>query len=109
MIPLSRTKSLPCTLLLYCLCCALLGVVALYFSTGVYGTEMFLWYFTQPLVVLLNTLPLVVLGLLLLALLDRAWLAYAVTAVICLVFSWAQHWKPFNPALRRMTPACEPV
>ena len=90
---MSRTKSLPCTLLLYCLCCALLGVVALYFSTGVYGTEMFLWYFTQPLVVLLNTLPLVVLGLLLLALLDRAWLAYAVTAVICLVFSWAQHWK----------------
>ena len=88
-----KTTSLPRTLVLYCLSCALLGPAALYFSTGVYGTELFLWYFTQPLVVVLNTLPLVVLGLLLLALLDRPWLGYALTAAITLVLSWAQHWK----------------
>ena len=93
MISLLRKESLPLTLGLYCLCCALLGPVALYFSTGVYGIRMFLWFFTQPLVVFLNTLPLVLLGLVLLALFDRAWLGYAVTAAVTLVFSWAQHWK----------------
>lgn len=89
----TRTHSLALTLTLFCLSCAALGLVSLYFSTGVYGTDLFFWYFTQPLVVVLNVLPLVVLGLLLLALLDRPWLAYAVTAAICLFFSWAQHWK----------------
>ena len=97
MIPLpktqTRTHSLALTLVLFCLSCAALGLVSLYFSTGVYGTDLFFWYFTQPLVVILNVLPLVVLGLLLLALLDRPWLAYAITAAICLLFSWAQHWK----------------
>lgn len=88
-----KMKSLPLTLILYTLSCALLGPVALYFSTGVYGGALFSWYFTQPLVVFVNTLPLVVLGLLLLALFDRAWLGYALTAAITLIFSWAQHWK----------------
>ena len=90
---LSLRQSLPLTLALYSLSCAGLGLVSLYFSTGVHGTALFSWYFTQPLVLVLNMLPLVLLGLVLLALLDRAWLGYAVTAVITLVFSWAQHWK----------------
>ncbi len=92
-IPLLRRNSLTLALVLYTLCCALLGPVSLYFSTGIYGTDLFYWYFTQPLVVFLNTLPLVLLGLVLFALLDRAWLAYSVTAAVCLIFSWAQHFK----------------
>ena len=61
----TRTQSLALTLVLFCLSCAALGLVSLYFSTGVYGADLFFWYFTQPLVVILNVLPLVVLGLLL--------------------------------------------
>ena len=55
MIPLpktqTRTHSLALTLALFCLSCAALGLVSLYFSTGVYGADLFTWYFTQPLVV----------------------------------------------------------
>jgi len=86
-------QSLPLTLALFTVSCAMLGLVSLYFSTGVYGTKLFAWYFTQPLVLVLNTLPLVLLGLVLLALFDRAWLAFSVNAAVCLIFSWAQHWK----------------
>ena len=86
-------QSLPLTLALFTVSCAMLGLVSLYFSTGVYGAELFAWYFTQPLVLVLNMLPLVLLGLVLLALFDRAWLAFSVNAAVCLVFSWAQHWK----------------
>ena len=83
MISLLRKESLPLTLGLYCLCCALLGPVALYFSTGVYGIRMFLWFFTQPLVVFLNTLPLVLLGLVL-QLPDFPWIPYVTAGVFTL-------------------------
>ena len=91
--PKSKRTSLPLTLLLLTVSCCCLGLMSLYFSTGVYGFELFAWYFTQPLVIVLNVLPLVALALVLLALTNRAWLSFGVEAVVVLVFSWAQHWK----------------
>jgi len=89
----TKTNSLVLTLALLAVSCVCLGLMCLYFCTGVYGFDLFAWYFTQPLVLVLNTLPLVLLGLVLLALFDRAWLAFSVNAAVCLIFSWAQHWK----------------
>lgn len=89
----TKSKSLPLTLLLLAGACICLGLLCLYFCTGVYGFDLFAWYFTQPLVLVLNILPLLALALVLLALTDRAWLTFFLEATVCLIFSWAQHWK----------------
>ena len=81
------------TLLLFTAGCICLGLLSLYFSTGDHGIDLFVWYLTQPKVLILNLIPFLLLGLLLLALCDRAWLAFLIDAVICLFFSWAQYWK----------------
>ena len=81
------------TLLLYAVGCICLGFVSLYFSAGDHGLDLFTWYLTQPKVLVLNLLPFILLGLLLLALADRAWLAFLLNAALCLFFSWAQYWK----------------
>ena len=72
--------------------CAL-GLLSLYFSAGDHGLYLFAWYLTQPMVLVLNLLPFVLLTLLLLAALDRAWLAFLLSGAVCLFFSWAQYWK----------------
>jgi len=89
----TKTNSLVLTLALLAVSCVCLGLMCLYFCTGVYGFDLFAWYFTQPLVLVLNILPLLALALVLLALTDRAWLAFLLEAAVCLVLSWAQHWK----------------
>ena len=83
-----------CTTLLLTLlsgCC--LGLLSLYFSAGDHGLYLFVWYLTQPRVLLLNLLPFVLLMLLLFAALDRAWLAFLFSSAVGLFFSWAQYWK----------------
>jgi len=89
----TKTNSLVLTLALLAVSCVCLGLMCLYFCTGVYGFDLFAWYFTQPLVLVLNILPLLALALVLLALTYRAWLAFLLEAAVCLVLSWAQHWK----------------
>ena len=70
-----------------------LGLMSLYFSAGSYELDLFSWYLTQPMVLVLNLIPFVLLGLLLFALLNRAWLAFLLNGIVCLIFSWAQYWK----------------
>ena len=72
-------------------CC--LGLLSLYFSAGDHGLYLFRWYLTQPMVMVLNLLPFVLLVLLMYAALDRAWLAFLVSGAVGLFFSWAQYWK----------------
>ena len=72
-------------------CC--LGFLSLYFSAGDHGIYLFSWYLTQPMVLVLNLIPFVLLVLLLYAALDRAWLAFLLGGAVCLFFSWAQYWK----------------
>ncbi len=70
-----------------------LGLLSLYFSTGSYGLDLFRFYLTQPMVLVMNLIPFVLLGLLLLALCGRGWLAVLLNGLVCLFFSWAQYWK----------------
>ncbi len=72
-------------------CC--LGLLSLYFSAGDHGLDLFRWYLTQPMVLVLNLIPFVLLTLLFFAVFGRAWLAYLVSGSVCLFFSWAQYWK----------------
>ena len=72
--------------------CAL-GLLSLYFSAGDHGLYLFLWYLTQPKVILLNLIPFVLLTLLLYAAVNRAWVAYLLSGAVVLFFSWAQYWK----------------
>ena len=72
-------------------CC--LGLLSLYFSAGDHGLHLFAWYLTQPMVLVLNLIPFVLLTLLLYAALDRAWAAFLLSGSVCLFFSWAQYWK----------------
>lgn len=81
------------TLLLTLLSGCCLGLLSLYFSAGDHGLYLFVWYLTQPRVLVLNLLPFVLLMLLLFAALDRAWLAFLVSSAVGLFFSWAQYWK----------------
>ena len=85
--------ALAVTLLLFVGGCLCLGLLSLYFSAGDHGLDLFRWYLTQPKVLVLNLIPFALLGLLLLAVLDRAWLAFLLDAAVCLFFSWAQYWK----------------
>ena len=72
---------------------ASLGLISLYFATGSHGLPLFRFYLTQPTVLVLNLLPFVLLNLLLFALFNRAWAAFALNGAVCLFFSWAQYWK----------------
>ena len=72
--------------------CAL-GLLSLYFSAGDHGLYLFAWYLTQPMVLVLNLIPFVLMLLLFYAAFGRAWLAYLTTGAVCLFFSWAQYWK----------------
>ena len=70
-----------------------LGLVSLFFSAGDHGAALFSWYFTQPMVLVLNLVPFVLLLLLFYAAFGRAWLAYLTTGAVGLFFSCAQYWK----------------
>ncbi len=69
------------------------GLMNLWFGTGRYGKYLFDYYFTQPGLVLLNALPFVLLVFLLWVLTNRAWIAFLVTGVFTLIYSFAEYWK----------------
>ena len=51
------------------------------------------FYLKDPLLPALNVLPFALLALLLFGLTGRAWLAFLLDGVVCLVYSWAAYWK----------------
>lgn len=89
----SHNHTLPQSLLAVLLggCC--LGLLSLYFSAGQYSVFLLAYYLTQPLVLVLNFVPFVLLCLLFFCVTNRAWAAFSLTGIVCLVFSWAQYWK----------------
>lgn len=89
----SLTRSLPLTLGALLLSCCCLGLMGLYFSAGDYGLRLFRYYLTQPVVLLLNTLPYLLITLLLFFLTGRAWIGFLSGGFLCLVYSWAEYWK----------------
>ena len=71
---------------------ACLGLLSLYFAAAGSGT-LCRFYLKDPLLPALNVLPFVLFALLLLGLTGRAWLAFLLDGVVCLVYSWAAYWK----------------
>ena len=72
-------------------CC--LGLVSLYFSAGEYGLRLCVFYLTQPLVLILNLLPFVLVCLFFFCITNRAWAGFSAGAIMCAVYSWAEYWK----------------
>ena len=69
-----------------------LGLLSLYFAAAGSGA-MCRFYLKDPLLAALNVLPFVLFALLLFGLTGRAWLAFLLDGVVCLVYSWAAYWK----------------
>ena len=69
-----------------------LGLLSLYFAAAGSGT-MCRFYLKDPLLPALNVLPFALFALLLFGLTGRAWLAFLLDGVVCLVYSWAAYWK----------------
>lgn len=90
-----KQKLLPGTLLLVLMlaaaCC--LGVISLYFSTGLYTKDLLSYYLEQPRLVVLNTVPYLLVCFLVWFLTDRAWLGFAAGGLAALVYSFADYWK----------------
>ncbi len=62
----------------------ILGVLSLSLAYGNYDSRIFLGYFTNPLVALLNLLPPLLLMLLLYGIIGKGWIAFAIDAFIML-------------------------
>ena len=71
---------------------ACLGLLSLYFAAAGSGA-MCRFYLKDPLLLALNVLPFALFALLLFGLTGRAWLAFLLDGVVCLVYSWAAYWK----------------
>ena len=69
-----------------------LGLLSLYFAAAGSGA-MCRFYLKDPLLPALNVLPFALFALLLFGLTGRAWLAFLLDGVVCLVYSWAAYWK----------------
>lgn len=65
-----------------------LGLLSLYFAAAGSGA-MCRFYLKDPLLPALNVLPFALFALLLFGLTGRAWLAFLLDGVVCLVYSWA--------------------
>lgn len=72
---------------------ALVSVLSLMLAIGHYEWGVFWGYFDYPVILLLNTLPVLLVELLLFFLTGRAWIAYSATAGICLAASVGNYFK----------------
>ncbi len=70
-----------------------LGIMGLYFSAGSYKLDLFSFYMQDIKLVVLNTLPYVLICLLIWFISDRAWIGFLSSGVLCLVYSFSEYWK----------------
>lgn len=70
-----------------------LGIASLYLARPGYGIELFYAYLTQPMLLLLNLLPVVVAVFFLYALTNRAWIAALGSSVLVMIPSIANYLK----------------
>lgn len=75
------------------LSCSCLGLMGLYFSAGTYKFELFNFYMEQPKLILLNTVPYVLLGLLVWFVSNRPWIGFLFSGIVCLAYSFTNYWK----------------
>lgn len=70
-----------------------LGLMGLYFSTGAYKLTLYPFYMGQPKLILLNTLPYLIICLLVWFISNRPWVAFLASGAVCLVYSFCNYWK----------------
>lgn len=70
-----------------------LGLLGLYFATGLYKMPLFDFYCGQPMLILLNSLPYLLIALLIWFCTNRAWIGFLSGGAVCLVYSFAEYWK----------------
>ncbi|MBQ8893774.1 MAG: hypothetical protein IJ043_05120 [Clostridia bacterium] len=72
---------------------ACLGLLGLYFATGSYKLSLFRYYLQNPTLLVLNTLPYLLISLLLWFATNRAWIGFLSGGAVCLAYSFAEYWK----------------
>ena len=75
------------------LSCSALGIMGLYFSTGIYKWPLVDFYLEQPNLVMLNTLPYILIGLLFWFVSNRPWFGFLMSGIVCLTYSFTNYWK----------------
>lgn len=72
-------------------CC--LGIISLYFSAGNYGKALFDYYLSQPLLLVLNSIPYIIICILMWIISNRVWIGFLFGACTCVAYSWTEYWK----------------
>ncbi|MBQ4506754.1 MAG: LTA synthase family protein [Firmicutes bacterium] len=67
--------------------------MSMYFGTGSYKIPLLQYLLSQPVLVALNTAPFVILILLLWCVFCKAWIAFLLSGLFCLAYSWGVFWK----------------
>lgn len=70
-----------------------IGVISMYFGASSMLLQMFLSYFSIPLLPILNILPIVLLIFILYFLLNRVWLSFFLTAAVTFILTWINYFK----------------
>ncbi|MBR5520061.1 MAG: sulfatase-like hydrolase/transferase [Clostridia bacterium] len=69
-----------------------LGILGLYFATGTYKLPLLEFYLQQPKLVLLNTIPYLLLCLIVWLATNRAWIGFLSGGSFCLMYSFTDFW-----------------
>ena len=69
------------------------GIVSLFFAPAGYPKAIFLSYFSKPLILLLNILPVVFLILVLFFIINRIWLSFITAYSMVMVLTWINYYK----------------
>ena len=69
------------------------GLFCLYFSAGAYTWDLWHFYLSDPGLVCLNVLPLVLLAFVLWLLTNRPWIAFFTTGAVSLLYAFSAYWK----------------
>ncbi len=70
-----------------------LAVVSMYFAPGGYGKSLFFGYFSRPLILLLNFLPVLLLALFFFFLFNRLWVSVLGSGVLVLLLTFINFFK----------------
>ncbi len=84
---------LPITALSLVILATGISIVNMYFATGDYRLAMLASYFQTPIIALLNTVPIVLIILLLFSLTRKVWLSFLLTSILTITISLVNYFK----------------
>lgn len=70
-----------------------LGLMSMYFGASYMRLQMFLSYFSKPLIPVLNILPIVVLVFFTYLIFNRVWLSFLTSSVFTMLLTWINYFK----------------